>query len=72
MVEIEGSSCIYTVIRLMSVLGKCGVCRDTAMGRRASVVLHGWPAIHARYRDTFTGSGSSLFLAPHTKIVFLP
>jgi hypothetical protein len=41
MVEIEGSTtCIYTSIRLLNVLGNRGVCRDTTRGCRALVVLH--------------------------------
>jgi hypothetical protein len=72
MVEIEGSPWIYTIIWLMSVLGKCGVCRDTTRGRRASVDLHAVANLPARYRDTFTGSGSSSFLALSHKKCFPP
>jgi hypothetical protein len=53
MVEIEGpTSCIYMSIRLLNVLGNCGVCRDTTRGCRAFVVLHAVVGVNEQHFNT--------------------
>ena len=61
MVEIEGSiSCMYMSIRVLSVLVKAGVCRDTTRGCRAIVDLHAMVGVNWQHlksvdgRDMFT------------------
>lgn len=54
MVEIEGSANrIYMSIRLSNVLGNRGMCRDTARGWRAFVVVHA--VVLVREEDRGTG-----------------